>query len=236
MTDVQERIIRAAADLLTTGGRQAVSTRAVSAAAGVQPPTIYRQFGDMQGLLDAVARHIFGEYTRQKVAHTQIDDPIEELRHGWDRHVAFGLENPAVYTLICSDPDAVIAESTWRDAYAVLHELVERVAQAGRLRVSVPHAARLIAAAGEGVTLSLIATPPKERDLKLSTAMREAVITAITIPTASDAPLEETPGPERVVMRAVALHAVLAEAPNVLSMAEQQLLGEWLDRLANVQA
>jgi len=102
--------------------------------------------------------------------------------------------------------------------------------------VSVPHAARLIAAAGEGVTLSLIATPPKERDLKLSTAMREAVITAITIPTASDASLAGIPGPERVAMRAVALHAVLAEAPNVLSLAEQQLLGEWLDRLANVQA
>ena len=36
------------------GGRGAVTTRAVSAAARVQPPTIYRQFGDMRGLLDAV--------------------------------------------------------------------------------------------------------------------------------------------------------------------------------------
>ena len=34
------RILDAAASLLTAGGREAVSTRAVSAAAGVQAPTI----------------------------------------------------------------------------------------------------------------------------------------------------------------------------------------------------
>ena len=50
-----ERMLRAAADLLQTGGIEAVSTRAVAAAAGVQPPTIYRQFGDKDGLLDALA-------------------------------------------------------------------------------------------------------------------------------------------------------------------------------------
>ena len=62
MTDVREestppaeRIAPAAADLLQSGGIDAVSTRAVAAAAGVQPPTIYRQFGDKDGLLDAVA-------------------------------------------------------------------------------------------------------------------------------------------------------------------------------------
>jgi len=55
-TDGGQRIVRAAAELLTKGGLDAVSTRAVSAAAGVQPPAIYRRFGDMQGLLDAAAR------------------------------------------------------------------------------------------------------------------------------------------------------------------------------------
>jgi AcrR family transcriptional regulator len=36
-----------------------VSTRAVSAAARVQAPTICRIFGDKRGLLDAVARYCF---------------------------------------------------------------------------------------------------------------------------------------------------------------------------------
>jgi AcrR family transcriptional regulator len=36
-------------------GRRAVTTRAVAAGAGVQAPTIYRLFGDKDGLLDALA-------------------------------------------------------------------------------------------------------------------------------------------------------------------------------------
>src|SRR6185436_1264125 len=40
-TDQRTRIVRAAADLLVRGGQAAVSTRAVSAAAGVQAPALY---------------------------------------------------------------------------------------------------------------------------------------------------------------------------------------------------
>jgi AcrR family transcriptional regulator len=46
----------------TAGGPDAVSTWAVSAAAGVQPPVIYRLFGDKNGLLDAVASYGFESY------------------------------------------------------------------------------------------------------------------------------------------------------------------------------
>jgi len=92
------------------------------------------------------------EYVRQKTTRAHADDPLEELRRGWDRHVAFGLANPAVYALIYGDPTAATAASASRDGYAILYGLVARAAEAGRLRVSIPHAARLIAAAGEGVT------------------------------------------------------------------------------------
>jgi AcrR family transcriptional regulator len=46
--EAAEKVLEAAARLLSSGGVDAVSTRAVAAAAGVQPPTIYRQFGDKQ--------------------------------------------------------------------------------------------------------------------------------------------------------------------------------------------
>ncbi len=234
--DMRERIMQAAAELLARGGREAVSTRAVSAAAGVQAPTIYRQFGDMQGLLDAVARETLAGYVRQMGTQERADAPIEDLRRGWDLHVAFGLANPAAYALIYGDPTTMANAPAARDDLAILHGLVARAAEAGRLQVSVPHAVRMLAAAGIGVTLSLIATPPEARDLRLSTAMREAVFAAITIaPTSDDAP-DGTPGPGRVVARAVALHAVLAEVPGVLSLAERHLLGEWLDRLAGADS
>lgn len=116
----RERILQAATTLLAAGGREAVSTRTVSAAAGVQPPTIYRQFGDMQGLLNTVARDIFAGYVRQKTTREHADDPFEELRRGWDLHVAFGLANPAVYALIYGDPTTAAHAPAARDAAASL--------------------------------------------------------------------------------------------------------------------
>ena len=227
-TDVRERMVRAAADLLAGGGREAVSTRAVSAAAGVQAPTIYRHFGDMRGLLDAAARETLAAYVRSKAARKPTADPVADLRRGWDLHVAFGLANPAAFALLYADPAAATAPAV-RDGEAILTALVARIAEAGRLRVGVPDAVRVIAAAGAGATLSLIAAPPEARDPKLSATVRDAVIAAVTVPDQSPA---AAPGPERVAARAVALHAVLAESPGVLSAAERHLLGEWLDRLA----
>ena len=91
-----ERVLRAAAELLRTGGVDAVSTRAVAAAANVQPPTIYRQIGDKEDLLDAVAHYVLQDYTRTKrrVA-TATDDAAQDLRELWDLHVESGLNNPA---------------------------------------------------------------------------------------------------------------------------------------------
>ena len=231
-TDVRGRIIQAAAELLARGGREAASTRAVSAAAGVQAPTIYRQFGDMRGLLEAVAQAALARYVRRKTTHPHAGDPVEALRRGWDQHVAFGLANPVVYALVYGDPAVVADSPTVRDGFARLLALVARVAEAGRLRMSVPRAAQLIASAGQGVTLTLIATPPEARDPQLSAALREAVLTAILLPAASEADAAEEPGAGRVAARAVALRAVLAEAPGVFSPAEARLLAEWLDRLS----
>src|ERR1044072_7590634 len=96
----RERIVAAAARLLAEGGSDAVSTRAVSTAAGVQPPTIYRLFGDKQGLLDAGVAHGCAAYRADKTATDPTDDPVEDLRAGWDLHVGLGLANPALYGLM----------------------------------------------------------------------------------------------------------------------------------------
>lgn len=91
--------------LLESGGRDAVTTRAVADAAGLQPPAIYRLFGDKDGLLDAVAESGF---TRFLAAKQQADpaphDPVGELCNGWDTVVGFGLANPALYALMYGEP------------------------------------------------------------------------------------------------------------------------------------
>ena len=226
----RERIVRAAAELLAEGGREAVSTRAVAAAAGVQAPTIYRQFGDMQGLLDEVAGYGFSTYLRDKTMREREEDPVEDLRRGWDLHVGFGLANPAFYTLMYGDPRPGAAPTAAVEAAEILHGLVQRAAEAGRLRVGVERAARMIHAAGVGVTLTLIGTEREDRDPALSEATCEAVLAAVTTDGAGE---EASPvhGRGRAAARAVALKAVLPEAGAELTPGERAVLVEWLDRL-----
>src|SRR5882757_9359572 len=92
----RQRVIEAAADLLAREGRDAVTTRAVAVAAGLQPPAIYRLFGDKDGLLEAVAEHGFAAFLATKHVDPDPQDPIEDLRAGWDLAVEFGLANPAL--------------------------------------------------------------------------------------------------------------------------------------------
>ena len=136
----RERILGAAADLLASGGREAVSTRSVSAAAGVQAQTIYRHFGDMQGLLDEVARRGYASYLAAKEANLTTGDPVEQLRHGWSLHVSFGLANPAVYRLLNTDPRSGVQSALNSEAHGLLRRLVTGVAATRPVRVSVDEA------------------------------------------------------------------------------------------------
>ena len=227
MTDrsaVRDRIVTEATGLLVRDGRDGVTTRSVSAAAGVQPPTIYRLFGDMRGLLDAVTADGFDRYLSRKTAQAPSGDPLDDLRAGWDLHVEFGVENPAHYLLMYARLDAGGQIDASLRARDILRGLVQRVAEAGRLIVNVTRAADMVHAAGMGVTLQLIDTPPEKRDFTLSSLTREAVLAAVT----DDAPSDDAPEPAR---RAIALRAVLSSAQG-LSAGERVLLDELLGRLA----
>jgi AcrR family transcriptional regulator len=252
----RDRIIAAAAAILDTEGRDAVSTRSVSAAAGVQPPAIYRLFGDMQGLLDAVAHFGFSEYLAQKTSAAPEPDPVDGLRRGWDLHIGFGLSHPALYALMYGQPGTGVASDAAAEAMAILRSLVERVARSGRLAVDVDTAVGMIHAAGCGVTLSLIAASADRRDQALAGRTREAILAAVTAGadagTDADADAEtdagraaaEPRGPGRHVpddgnaagRHAIALKATLAAggstAAGLLTAGESVLLGEWLDRLS----
>jgi AcrR family transcriptional regulator len=219
----RDRIIEAAAVLLTEGGREAVSTRAVCAAAAVQAPTLYRLFGDKQGLLDAVAGHGFATYLRSKAALEPSADPVEDLRRGWDLHVGFGVEHPAYYALIYGEPRPGVQSPAAVQAAEILAAQVHRIAAAGRLRVSEERAAHLIHSAGAGMTFQLISLLPEDRDPALSILARESVIAAVT----TDAPAA---GSDGVTGNALALRAAVPGLTE-LSEAERALLDEWLGRI-----
>jgi AcrR family transcriptional regulator len=221
--DTRARLVKAAADLLIEGGKEAVSTRAVASAAGVQAPTLYRLFGDKDGLLDAVAAYGFADYLATKHAMGASDNPVDDLRRGWELHIGFGLARPAFYLLMYGEPRKREARL---EADAMLREIISRIAAVGRLTVPVEQAAQFVHAAGMGVVLSLIATPEEERDLELITFSREQVIRAITTDVLPDEPTD-------IPSRAIALRVALEEDPPLmLSPAERALLAEWLNRVA----
>lgn len=223
-SEVRVHILDAALKLLATEGRDAVTTRAVSEAAGVQPPVLYRLFGDKRGLLDAVAEYGFTAYLSRKQLLPPAGDPVEALRAGWDLHIDFGLTSPAIYLLMYAEPSPGKKSPAAENSFLMLRQHIRRVASAGRLRVSEERAANLFHAAGSGTVLTLLAMPEGERDMALSSLAREAALAAIT----TEVPIYRKAGSAEA---AIALRAVLDDtAP--LSEGERRLLFEWLDRLA----
>ena len=225
--DTEARIVDAAARLLAERGSAAITTRGVAEAAGVQPPAIYRLFGDKGGLLEAVAEHVMATYVATKTetvqaAATENVDPLEDLRDGWRTQMDFGLANPTLFRLL-SDPERGLHSPAAQSGLRVLEARVHRVAESGRLGVSEQRAVGLIHAAGTGAIQTLLATPVGQRDPDLADTLFEAVLRQILI----DGPASPENPPSSA---AVALRAVAPEL-EMLTASEQQLLCEWLDRI-----
>jgi AcrR family transcriptional regulator len=217
-------LVEVAAELLATQGPEAVTTRSVALAAGVQAPTIYRLFGDKSGLLDAVAEHGFATYVARKPPVHATADPVESLRAGWELHVGFGLANPQLFRLLYTALRTPGGRAAAAAGLAVLRARVQRVAAAGRLRVTERRAVELISAAGTGVVFTLIDQAADERDDTLADTAWEAVCAAILVGRGTAA----VAGPAAA---AVTLRAALPDLES-LTPAERTLLADWLDRIA----
>ncbi|MFI5976222.1 TetR/AcrR family transcriptional regulator [Streptomyces sp. NPDC051452] len=224
----RRRIVEAAVELLENSGPDAVSTRAVAAAAGMQPPAIYRLFGDKEGLLEAVAEHGYAQFLERK--RTELDvtpqDPVEELRRGWDMVVDFGVSRPELFAVM-NRAAGRGSDAAHRAGLEILHGRVRRLAAGGWLRVDEELAAQIIQATGQGAVTTWHSTPADRRNPALLTVLRESMVAAVTraepaVPAAESGP----------AAAARALRAALPDDADVLSDAEQRLLREWLTRLA----
>lgn len=225
-----EKVLQAAAELMRTGGVEAVSTRAVAAAAGVQPPVIYREFGGKEELLDAITHYVLESYLSDKRRRLlrPSGDALRDLRQLWDAHVDFGLSHPHTYVLTFAQSRPGKLSAGALETIKLLEQIVSRLGVEGRLRMNVERATNLVHAAGVGVVLTLIPTPAEERDMQLSTAARDSVLSAITTDKKS------TPKAETLTARAVALREAIRRADDPpLTAAERDLLIEWLARLGN---
>ncbi|MGI5170772.1 TetR/AcrR family transcriptional regulator [Spirillospora sp. CA-253888] len=218
-------MIEAAERQLASSSDHEIATRAVCEAVGVSQPVLYRLFGDKRGLLDAVADHGYERYLALKAAQERTGDPVADLRAGWDGHMAFAQENPALYQLMFTPRPW--SRSTARDRVMdLLVAALTRCAAAGALRVEPRTAARLILSANIGTALEHIARPVLFEDAALSHRMRDAVFSHVLAATAAQGDADP------LNAAALRLRAQLDLAgTEALEPAEVALLRRWLERI-----
>src|SRR3954452_11520146 len=207
--DAREKILDAATKLLAEAPVADVSTRAVCEAAGVGAPMLYRLFGDKAGLLAAVVDRGFQEYLASKRAARPSDDPVDDLRSGWDNHMRSALEHPNHYRLMYS-PELTVPPAAAQEAHALLREILERCAAAGRLTVPPALATQMIMSANVGAALSLLTRPEQYPDPRFSERLRDSVLGSLTRPVGAGEPGEPD---SAVPVAAATLAARLRAAP-----------------------
>lgn len=210
----------AARSLLAEHPHREPSTRELYEAAGVAAPTLYHHFGDKDGLLQAVTEEAFATYLERKRSVPRSGDLLADFAAGWDLHIGFGVEHPTLYALMHdraegrSTQAAQIAEEELRNG-------LERLAEAGLLRMDVDEAAAMTTAMAIGCVTQLnhgggSATGP------LARSMRMALMTELT---------GHSSEPTDVDQAARLLLARLGSASALFTPAEEALLRQWLHTL-----
>ncbi|MEU4173487.1 TetR/AcrR family transcriptional regulator [Streptomyces sp. NPDC026665] len=224
--DARSALIEAAAALLAQSPGGDVSTRAVCKAAGVQQPVLYRVFGDKDGLLAATVDYVWDQYLGSKRAAERSEDPLQDLRAGWDSHTAFALAHPNAYKLMFSPALRTEPEAA-EQAMRLLREVLERLAAQGRLCVAPDVAARMVMSANNGVALALLLRPTLFPEPNLSGMVRDAIHSAILL----DSSTYSAGADVRRAAAATLLSSLDELTPEPFTSAESALLGQWLAQI-----
>lgn len=173
------RILEATTELLAERGLGGTSTRAICEAAGITAPTLYHHFGTKDALFEAVVAEGFARFLESKRGEISGDDPVENLRRGFDQYVAFAVSNPSLYVVVF---DRVYADGLPKgveEIYGMLTGLLSEVEKGGGLRAGTELAAQAVWAAAHGVASLLASRPGFGWDDALVATVREAAIGAV---------------------------------------------------------
>lgn len=225
--DTRTQLLQAAEQLLVASAEGDVSTRAVCDQVGVGQPVLYRIFGDKQGLLDALAETGLQRYAARKVELETSQDAVADLRAGWNDHMAFARQNPAIYRLMFSPRPGVDTKA--RDGILALVKIaLRRCAAAGVLRRDIDECAAMILSANVGIAMNSLTQPAVYSTPQLSDALRDALFNSIlTEPACQPAQTSAT-----MATRQLLAHLEL-EPPDQLAPEERALLMMWLHRLTH---
>jgi len=133
MTDhsnIQKKILDAAAVILLEHGIAKSSVRSISKLAGISTMGIYHHFDGKQGVLDALRVDGFRLLGNAIEESKQAQSPAQAITIGTENYLRIALENPAHYTLMF-EPVAHGYSPTQETQEAANHcfaKLVERIA------------------------------------------------------------------------------------------------------------
>jgi AcrR family transcriptional regulator len=106
---LREDILDAASQLLVRlGDEEKVTIRAVAAAVGVSPPSVYLHFPDKDTLIFAVCQQLFAALDHAiESATAGLDDPFDRMRARALAYALFGVDHPEHYrVLFMQKPEA----------------------------------------------------------------------------------------------------------------------------------
>ena len=157
---LEQRIARAAVRLMDEHGRDAVTMRAVAAAAGTTTPTIYERFSDRQELLDAVTEL----WQDEVVDELRKANSVEEMAK---RFIQLSCSYPRRFDLTIDTFGSRLASGAPQPGLDLLRQrLTEETSARGAEREGL---ALAIASLVFGATRGMIAAGPnhhRARDLK----------------------------------------------------------------------
>jgi AcrR family transcriptional regulator len=95
---LRQEIIDAARDILAREGYEQLSMRKVAERIEYSPTAIYLHFEDKRDLVFQVCEETFARLVGElESLEEEFKDPVERLRQGMHRYVAFGLRHPQHY-------------------------------------------------------------------------------------------------------------------------------------------
>ena len=168
---VRQEILDAARDILAREGYAHLSMRKVAERIEYSPTAIYLHFEDKRDLVFQVCEETFGKLAHElETLDIEFKDPIERLREGMRRYVAFGLRHPQHYlATFVAAPHEQLPEDAERynnpasngmRALGILRACVLACVDAGTFRkVDSDVTARALWASLHGVTALLIQMP-----------------------------------------------------------------------------
>ena len=143
--ETRDKILQAAAGLLTEIGFRGVTMQRVAVAADVSRVTVYDHFKDKAGLLEALAWWTVARLDIDRVRRARLQPDVRAALGDFVRENArffdaAGVQGRAILRTAISDPDAAaVLETTYFDARrGSIAELVERLANEGELSPTWP--------------------------------------------------------------------------------------------------